>query len=227
MSCCTAAVHAPNYHDEDKPNWLVDSDIEGCDEVAQPITQEHYETKDEIEMVLGHSHDKEMEDYPEDKPTSTMPQTAVPGLLFSMKIQTTSNADSLIRGLALAHNGHAMGHPESCCISRLLQDRMLVHEPAPLANHPAHDHNPKRDSENACVSLLNIAIGCKKAANHLFLFDIAKVTKDLPEDTLQGFVINSGKIVLRNKLLSQLKQDGHRVLIFPQMVHLLDIPQTT
>jgi chromodomain-helicase-DNA-binding protein 1 len=35
--------------------------------------------------------------------------------------------------------------------------------------------------------------------------------------------MNSGKMVLLDKLLARLKQDGHRVLIFSQMVRLLDI----
>jgi superfamily II DNA/RNA helicase len=64
---------------------------------------------------------------------------------------------------------------------------------------------------------------CKKAANHPFLFDGAEVAKDSPEETLKGLVMNSGKMVLLDKLLGRLKQDGHRVLIFSQMVRLLDI----
>ena len=35
--------------------------------------------------------------------------------------------------------------------------------------------------------------------------------------------MNSGKMVLLDKLLAKLKEDGHRVLIFSQMVRLLDI----
>lgn len=35
--------------------------------------------------------------------------------------------------------------------------------------------------------------------------------------------MNSGKVVLLDKLLARLKADGHRVLIFSQMVRLLDI----
>ncbi|KAG9094891.1 hypothetical protein FRC06_010361 [Ceratobasidium sp. 370] len=83
--------------------------------------------------------------------------------------------------------------------------------------------NKTASGENARVSLLNIAMECKKAANHPFLFDGAEVTKDSPEETLRGLVMNSGKMVLLDKLLGRLKQDGHRVLIFSQMVRLLDI----
>ena len=35
--------------------------------------------------------------------------------------------------------------------------------------------------------------------------------------------MNSGKMVLLDKLLARLKTDGHRVLVFSQMVRILDI----
>jgi chromodomain-helicase-DNA-binding protein 1 len=63
----------------------------------------------------------------------------------------------------------------------------------------------------------------KKAANHPYLFDGAEVRTDVPEDTVRGLIMNSGKMVLLDKLLSRLKSDGHRVLIFSQMVRMLDI----
>lgn len=63
----------------------------------------------------------------------------------------------------------------------------------------------------------------KKAANHPFLFDGAEMKTDSPEETLKGLVMNSGKMVLLDKLLARLRNDGHRVLIFSQMVRMLDI----
>ncbi|KAG8683379.1 hypothetical protein FRC09_016115, partial [Ceratobasidium sp. 395] len=71
MSRRAAAARAPNYRDEDKPDWLAESDAEGSDD-AQAAAQEHWETEDEIEMVLGHTRDEEMKDDPEDKPTVNM-----------------------------------------------------------------------------------------------------------------------------------------------------------
>src|ERR1700722_560172 len=68
-----------------------------------------------------------------------------------------------------------------------------------------------------------IAMELKKAANHPYLFDGAEVRTDTKEETLKGLVMNSGKLVLLDKLLARLKQDGHRVLIFSQMVRMLDI----
>lgn len=63
----------------------------------------------------------------------------------------------------------------------------------------------------------------KKAANHPYLFDGAEPHSDNTEETLKGLVMSSGKMVLLDKLLARLKQDGHRVLIFSQMVRMLDI----
>jgi chromodomain-helicase-DNA-binding protein 1 len=71
------------------------------------------------------------------------------------------------------------------------------------------------------VSLLNVAMELKKASNHPFLFEGAETRSDSRDETLKGLVMNSGKMVLLDKLLARLKQDGHRVLIFSQMVRLL------
>jgi len=76
---------------------------------------------------------------------------------------------------------------------------------------------------NNNISLLNIAMELKKAANHPYLFDGAEVRSDNVEETLKGLVMSSGKMVLLDKLLTKLKADGHRVLIFSQMVRMLDI----
>ncbi|KAJ7287825.1 SNF2 family N-terminal domain-containing protein [Mycena rebaudengoi] len=81
----------------------------------------------------------------------------------------------------------------------------------------------KSANGNNNISLLNIAMELKKAANHPYLFDGAEVRTDNHDDTLRGLVMNSGKMVLLDKLLARLKQDGHRVLIFSQMVRMLDI----
>ncbi|KAJ7188010.1 SNF2 family N-terminal domain-containing protein [Mycena filopes] len=81
----------------------------------------------------------------------------------------------------------------------------------------------KSANGNNNISLLNIAMELKKAANHPYLFDGAEIRTDSTDDTLKGLVMNSGKMVLLDKLLARLKQDGHRVLIFSQMVRMLDI----
>ncbi|KAF5370613.1 hypothetical protein D9758_001914 [Tetrapyrgos nigripes] len=81
----------------------------------------------------------------------------------------------------------------------------------------------KSANGNSNISLLNIAMELKKAANHPYLFDGAEVRTDNEEESLKGLVMNSGKMVLLDKLLARLRQDGHRVLIFSQMVRMLDI----
>ena len=80
-------------------------------------------------------------------------------------------------------------------------------------------------------SLLNIMSELKKASNHPYLFDNAEELvlqkfgdgKMSRENVLRGLIMSSGKMVLLDQLLSRLKKDGHRVLIFSQMVRMLDI----
>ncbi|CAD6582432.1 MAG: hypothetical protein TREMPRED_003281 [Tremellales sp. Tagirdzhanova-0007] len=73
------------------------------------------------------------------------------------------------------------------------------------------------------VSLMNVAMELKKASNHPYLFDGAE-DRDKPwNEVVRGLVMNAGKMVLLDKLLVKLKADGHRVLLFSQMVRLLDI----
>ncbi|CAO3634620.1 unnamed protein product [Mucor hiemalis] len=70
---------------------------------------------------------------------------------------------------------------------------------------------------------LNIAIELKKASNHPFLFPDVEVVSSSRVTQLKGLIENSGKMVLLDKLLTRLKSDGHRVLIFSQLVMMLDI----
>ncbi|PBP24644.1 chromodomain helicase [Diplocarpon rosae] len=76
-------------------------------------------------------------------------------------------------------------------------------------------------------SLLNIMMELKKASNHPYMFPNAeeKILKgsDRREDQLKGLIASSGKMMLLDQLLTKLKRDNHRVLIFSQMVRMLDI----
>jgi chromodomain-helicase-DNA-binding protein 1 len=77
-------------------------------------------------------------------------------------------------------------------------------------------------------SLLNIVAELKKASNHPYLFDGVeeKVLSNFGssrENVLRGLIMTSGKMVLLDQLLNKLRRDGHRVLIFSQMVRMLDI----
>lgn len=73
------------------------------------------------------------------------------------------------------------------------------------------------------VSLQNIAMELKKACNHPYLFPNAEPEGLSREEAVKGLIMNSGKMALLDKLLARLRQDGHRVLIFSQMVRMLNI----
>ncbi|KGK38184.1 hypothetical protein JL09_g2677 [Pichia kudriavzevii] len=78
------------------------------------------------------------------------------------------------------------------------------------------------------ISLLNIVAELKKASNHPYLFDgveenVLSQFGSSRENILRGLIMSSGKMVLLDQLLNKLKRDGHRVLIFSQMVRMLDI----
>ncbi|XP_024529944.1 protein CHROMATIN REMODELING 5 isoform X2 [Selaginella moellendorffii] len=78
------------------------------------------------------------------------------------------------------------------------------------------------------VSLLNIVVELKKCCNHPFLFESADhgygANATMTDNSrVQRVVLSSGKLVLLDKLLVRLKETGHRVLIFSQMVKMLDI----
>ncbi|XP_069804984.1 chromodomain-helicase-DNA-binding protein 5 isoform X2 [Dendropsophus ebraccatus] len=76
------------------------------------------------------------------------------------------------------------------------------------------------------VSLLNIMMDLKKCCNHPYLFPVAAVEAPvLPNGSYDGssLVKSSGKLVLLQKMLKKLKDEGHRVLIFSQMTKMLDL----
>ncbi|XP_060536902.1 chromodomain-helicase-DNA-binding protein 1 [Cylas formicarius] len=73
-------------------------------------------------------------------------------------------------------------------------------------------------------TFLNIVIELKKCCNHAFLTKpVEPETQYRQQDQLQALLRGSGKLVLLDKLLIRLRETGHRVLIFSQMVRMLDI----
>jgi chromodomain-helicase-DNA-binding protein 7 len=76
-------------------------------------------------------------------------------------------------------------------------------------------------------SLNNLAMQLRKCCNHLFLLNGVEVDlREKEEDPVDegDFVTKaSGKLVLLDKLLPRLKQDGHRILLFSQFKIMLDI----
>ncbi|KAJ1330736.1 hypothetical protein BSLG_009188 [Batrachochytrium salamandrivorans] len=73
------------------------------------------------------------------------------------------------------------------------------------------------------ISLQNVCMELKKASNHPYLFDGAEPSGMSRDDQLKGIIMNSGKMVLLDKLLTRLREGNHRVLIFSQMVRMLNI----
>jgi chromodomain-helicase-DNA-binding protein 7 len=92
--------------------------------------------------------------------------------------------------------------------------------------------------------LMNIQMELRKVCNHPFLLDGVehKETERQYKEYLEngdfegktpeeqqymlnehGYVMNSGKMVLLDKLLPRLKAEGHKILIFSQMVKMLDL----
>ncbi|XP_065829601.1 SWI/SNF-related matrix-associated actin-dependent regulator of chromatin subfamily A member 5-like isoform X2 [Oscarella lobularis] len=71
------------------------------------------------------------------------------------------------------------------------------------------------------VRLLNILMQLRKCSNHPYLFDGAEPGP--PYTTDMHLVTNSGKMVVMDKLLVKLKEQGSRVLLFSQMTRVLDI----
>lgn len=78
------------------------------------------------------------------------------------------------------------------------------------------------------VSLLNIVVELKKCCNHPFLFESADHgyggdSAISGTSKLERVILSSGKLVILDKLLDRLHETNHRVLIFSQMVKMLDI----
>ncbi|XP_022671471.1 chromodomain-helicase-DNA-binding protein 1-like isoform X2 [Varroa destructor] len=71
------------------------------------------------------------------------------------------------------------------------------------------------------ASFVNIMVELKKCCNHGLL--IRAPENNNGQDPLTQLIRGSGKLLLLDKLLCRLKETGHRVLIFSQMVRMLDI----
>ena len=84
-----------------------------------------------------------------------------------------------------------------------------------------------RGVENAPLpSLLNVQIELRKCCNHPFLIAGVEesVTKGMDEQEAREAMLSaSGKLILLDKLLPKLRQEGHRVLIFSQFAMMLNL----
>ena len=81
---------------------------------------------------------------------------------------------------------------------------------------------------------MNVMMELRKCCNHPFLIRGVENALLAPspgaqecssETLLKGIISTSGKMVLLDKLLPKLRAQGHKVLLFSQMVRMLDIIQ--
>lgn len=70
---------------------------------------------------------------------------------------------------------------------------------------------------------INIMMELKKCCNHALLIRPPESAAPGGLDALQQLIRGSGKLLLLDKLLCRLRETGHRVLVFSQMVRMLDI----
>ncbi|KAB5574967.1 hypothetical protein PHYPO_G00215180 [Pangasianodon hypophthalmus] len=81
-----------------------------------------------------------------------------------------------------------------------------------------------KGTRGSSSGFLNIVMELKKCCNHGFLIKQPDEGEtENPHEHLQALVRGSGKLVLLDKLLTRLRERGNRVLIFSQMVRMLDI----
>ena len=73
------------------------------------------------------------------------------------------------------------------------------------------------------VSLINIMMQLRKTCNHVELLQEQDDNYVRTEDRLKQLVYGSGKLLLLDKLLLRFREKGDRVLIFSQMVSMLNI----
>ncbi|KAF0991775.1 hypothetical protein HZS_1156 [Henneguya salminicola] len=92
----------------------------------------------------------------------------------------------------------------------------------------------KGTSTTNLPNLMNIMMELRKCCNHPFLIngveekilsEYSLANQDLDRTTVfrKALVESSGKLVLVNKLLPKLRDNGHKMLIFSQMVRVLDL----
>lgn len=82
----------------------------------------------------------------------------------------------------------------------------------------------RKGCKGSTSTFLNIVIELKKCCNHAILIrPLEYEAQYSSDDHIQNLLKGSGKLVLLDKLLCRLKETGHRVLIFSQMVRMLDI----
>ncbi|XP_047075437.1 CHD3-type chromatin-remodeling factor PICKLE [Lolium rigidum] len=73
------------------------------------------------------------------------------------------------------------------------------------------------------VSLINVVMELRKLCCHGFMTDEPDTEPESPEEGLRRLLDSSGKMQLLDKMMVKLKEQGHRVLIYSQFQHMLDL----
>ncbi|XP_018099831.1 chromodomain-helicase-DNA-binding protein 1 isoform X3 [Xenopus laevis] len=81
-----------------------------------------------------------------------------------------------------------------------------------------------KGSKGSTSGFLNIMMELKKCCNHCYLIKAPEENEFYNrQEALQHLIRSSGKLILLDKLLVRLRERGNRVLIFSQMVRMLNI----
>ncbi|KAK3131779.1 hypothetical protein QOZ80_6AG0511350 [Eleusine coracana subsp. coracana] len=73
------------------------------------------------------------------------------------------------------------------------------------------------------ISLINVVMELRKLCCHGFMTDEPDSEPANPEEGLRRLLDASGKMQLLDKMMVKLKEQGHRVLIYSQFQHMLDL----
>uniref|UniRef100_A0A8C3T4F5 DNA helicase n=1 Tax=Chelydra serpentina TaxID=8475 RepID=A0A8C3T4F5_CHESE len=81
-----------------------------------------------------------------------------------------------------------------------------------------------KGTRGSTSGFLNIVMELKKCCNHCYLIKPPEENeRETGLEMLMSLIRSSGKLILLDKLLTRLRERGNRVLIFSQMVRMLDI----
>ncbi|GFS25332.1 lymphocyte-specific helicase-like [Elysia marginata] len=88
---------------------------------------------------------------------------------------------------------------------------------------PKEEEPCKQKTSQVTVKMRNIMMQLRKCCNHPYLLEhpLDPATGELA--LTEGVVSSSGKMLVLDRMLPELKKRGHRVLIFSQMTRLLDL----
>ncbi|XP_019447576.1 PREDICTED: CHD3-type chromatin-remodeling factor PICKLE-like isoform X1 [Lupinus angustifolius] len=75
----------------------------------------------------------------------------------------------------------------------------------------------------AQISLINVVMELRKLCCHPYMFEGAQPHLDDTEEAFKQLLESSGKLQLLDKIMTKLKEQGHRVLVYTQFQHMLDL----